>query len=464
MAHKVLMIEDNKYLAAQYNMVLERHGYEVKIVFDSDEFFETYEVFIPEVVVINMMLTYSTLNGIQITRALVYDYKTKAKIIAISAEATQLELKEIKKLGVFTFIEKGENFNLNYLIVNIENAIKYSQNEDEKKSLLHHNKNLKKQILSKHPFLGLCKRIRDLKEDIINATIKDQSLIIYGASGSGKHISANYYYNNSARFGMPYLQVNCRELTNEIEYQLRHGHISKSDIISRKLAELMEENDSGIIHFDELANLSNGIQLILVKYIEQAQDSSNIPIFLFTTSHTMGKLKSKQRINNKLREIMKDNYLSIPSLKSRGNDLIILFKYFMETMCEQSFLECEMDLEPLKEIFKTYDWPGNVVELKNFCKNITLSYKKVTNKAILSVFRKLATVKDCNNCILDLYEMDNFKDAVVNFEKNFLSLKLKQHNWKMSEVSRAISIERSTLYKKISQLNIEKEEKEENAE
>ena len=457
MAHKVLIIEDNKYLAAQYNMVLERHGFDIKIVFDSDELFQEYETFNPEVIVVNMMLTYSTLNGIQITRALVYDYETKAKIIAISAEATALELKEIKKLGVFTFIEKGENFNLNYLIVNIENAIKYSQNEDQNKNLIHHNKNLKKQILSKHPFLGLCKKVRTLKEDIINATIKDQSLIIYGAQGTGKHISVNYYYNNSPRFGMPFLQVNSRQLSNEIDYQLRHSHLDKSEIISRKLAELVEENDSGIIHFDEIANLSNGIQLMLVKIIEQSKESSNIPIFLFTTSYTLGRLKAKRRINSKLREIMKDRFLMIPSLRSRGNDLIILFKYFMETMCEQYFVDCEMEIDELKDELKKYNWPGNVVELKNFCKNLVLKYKKINNKAIISSLNKLTSNKDCNDCALELYDMDNFKDAVITFEKNYLTLKLTQHKWKMSEVSRAISIERSTLYKKINQLNIERD-------
>ncbi len=458
MAHRVLIVEDNKYLSAQYKMVLERHGYEIKIVFDSDELFEEYPAFKPEVVVVNMMLTYSTLNGIQITRALVYDYETKAKIIAISAEATPLELKEIRKLGVFTFIEKGENFNLNYLIVNIENAIKYSKNEDENKSLIHHNKNLKKQILSKNPFLGLCRKIRSLKEDVINATIREQSLLIYGAPGTGRHNLVNYYYNNSTRFGMPFIQVNCRQLSNEIDYQLRHSHLDKSEIISRRLAELIEENESGIIHFDELANLSNGIQLILVKYIEQAQESTTIPIFLFTTAYTLGRLKAKRRINSKLRDIMKDNFLTIPSLKSRGNDLIILFKYFMETMCEQYFLECEIDFEELSGVLKSYKWPGNVVELKNFCKNIALKYKIVDNKAVISSFRKLTINKDCSDCGLDLYDMDNFKEAVVTFERNYLTQKLHQHKWKMSEVSRSINIERSTLYKKISQLNIERED------
>lgn len=458
MAHKVLIVEDNKYLAAQYNMVLERHGYDVKIVFDSDELFEEYQTFKPEVIVVNMVLTYSTLNGIQITRALVYDYETKAKIIAISAEATPLELKEIRKLGVFTFIEKGENFNLNYLIVNIENAIKYTQNEAENKSLIHHNKNLKKQILSKHPFLGLCKKIRTLKEAVINATIKDQSLIIYGAAGSGRHNLVNYYYNNSTRFGMPFIQVNCRQLSNEIDYQLRHSHMEKAEVISRRLAELIDENESGIIHFDELANLSNGIQLILVKYLEEAKVSSDVPIFLFTSSYTIGRLKTKRKINSKLYDVMQENILFIPSLKSRGNDLIILFKYFMETLCEQYFLECDIKFEELGEVLKSYQWPGNVVELKNFCNNIALKYKKVDNKAIISAFKKLTLNKDCNDCALDLYEMDNFKEAVITFERNYLSQKLRQHKWKMSEVSRAINIERSTLYKKISQLNIERED------
>ena len=177
MSHKVLIIEDNKYLAAQYNMVLQKHGYDLKIVFDSDEFFEEYKTFDPDVVVINLLLAFSTLNGIQITRALVYDYETQAKIIAISSEASPLELKEIRKLGVFTLIEKGESFNLNYLIVNIENAIKYSQNEVENKSLLHHNKNLKRQIMSKHPFLGVSTKIKKFKQEVINASYEDKTFV-----------------------------------------------------------------------------------------------------------------------------------------------------------------------------------------------------------------------------------------------------------------------------------------------
>ena len=460
MAHKVLIIEDNKYLAAQYNLVLERHGYESKIVFDSDEFFEEYKTFKPEVVVINLLLTFSTLNGIQITRALVYDYQTQAKIIAISSEATPLELKEIRKLGVFTFIEKGESFNLNYLIVNIENAIKYSQNEVENKSLLHHNKNLKKQIMSKSPFLGMSLKIKKFKQDIINASLKEQSLVIYGAPGSGKNIAVNYYCNNSVRFGMPFTRINCKQLSNEIDYQLRHSHLSKSDIIDRKLVEIMEENASGTVHFEEIANLGNGIQLLLTKYLDgsyDSEDSSELPIMLFTTSYTTAKLKTKKMLNSKFKDAMKNNIVRIPSLKSRGDDYLILLKFFLTTYSEQYYVDCELDLEKLKEVLHVYNWPGNVVELKNFCKNVVLSQKSVDNKVVITLFKKILDRKDCNDCVLDLYEMDDIKEAVFLFEKKFLARKLIKYKWKMSEVSRVLGVERSTLYKKIKQFNIERD-------
>lgn len=462
MSHKVLIIEDNKYLAAQYNMVLQKHGYDLKIVFDSDEFFEEYKTFNPDVVVINLLLAFSTLNGIQITRALVYDYETQAKIIAISSEASPLELKEIRKLGVFTLIEKGESFNLNYLIVNIENAIKYSQNEVENKSLLHHNKNLKRQIMSKHPFLGVSTKIKKFKQEVINASYEDKSLLIYGPAGSGKNITVNYYYNNSDRFGMPFARINCKQLSNEIDYQLRHSHLSKSDIIDRKLTEIIEENASGTIHFEEVAHLGNGIQLILTKYLDgsfdpEKYDEEDIPVMLFTTSYTMRKLKSKRLINGKFRDVMNENVLKIPTLKSRGDDYLILLKFFLTSFCEQYYVECDIDLEQLKEKMDVYNWPGNVVELKNFCKEIVESRKTIDNKIILAFFKKLLARKDCRDCVLDLYEMDDLKEAVFTFEKKYLARKLIKHKWKISEVSKSLGVERSTLYKKIKQFNIEKE-------
>jgi DNA-binding NtrC family response regulator len=457
LAHKVLIVEDNKYLAAQYNMALKKYGFDGKIVTDSDEFFDCYQKFEPNVIVINIKLRYSTLNGIQITRALVYDYKTSAKIIVISAEATTLQIKEIRKLGVYTFIEKGANFNLNYLIVNIENAIKHSENEDENKNLLFHNRNLKKQILNKHPFIGNSKRVVNVKGDIVNLAIKEEPVIFYGDPGSGKHVAVNFYYNNSSRFGMPYAPINCRKLSNEIDYQVKQSHKSKTEIIEEKLNQIMAENLSGIVHFEELANLSNGIQLIITKYIESAKADREIPLVLFTTSFSPHKLKAKRLLNSKLCEAVGENVIRIPSLKSRGKDYLTIMEHYLKTLCEQYYIEYEADLPKIHDEISEYTWPGNVVEVKNFCKNVVFAGKCVNNDTILEVYNKLQNKKDCDNCVVSLYNIPDLRSAMTNFEKHYIQRRLVKNNWKITHTARELQIERTTLYKKMRQYDIEKE-------
>ncbi len=457
MGNKVLIVEDNKYLAVQYKMALNKYGFEGKIVTDSDEFFDCYQKFLPDVIVVNINLRYSTLNGIQITRALVYDYKTEAKIIVISAEATSLQIKEIRKLGVYTFIEKGSSFNLNYLIVNIENAIKHSENESENKSLQFHNRNLKKQILNKHPFIGNSKRIVNVKEDIVNYSLSEEPVIFYGDPGSGKHVAVSFYYNNSPRFGMPYTPINCRRLSNEIEYQLKHSHKSKTEIIEEKLNKIMADNLSGIVHFEELAHLSNGIQLLITKYIESAKFDREIPLIIFTTSFSPHKLKAKRLLNSKLCESLGNNVVRVPSLKSRGKDYLILMKYFLETLCEQYYIDCETSLDDIQDKLSEYSWPGNIVELKNFCKNVVFEGKCVNNETVLSVFHKIKNKKDCNNCVVSLFNIPELKDAMMNFEKNFIHKRLMKNNWKISHTAKELNIERTTLYKKMKQYSLEKD-------
>ena len=457
MANKVLVVEDNKYLAAQYRLVLNKYGFDVKIVQDSDDFFDLYLKFEPNVIVIDISLRYSPLNGIQIMRALVYDHKTEAKIIVISGDATALQVKEIRKLGVYTFIEKGSNFNLNYLIVNIENAIKHSQNEDENKNLLFHNRNLKKQIVNRHPFIGKDKKMVKVKGELVQLALNEKSIIMYGEPGSGKHVAVNFYYNNSPRFGMPFTQVNCRKLTNEIDYLLRHNQTTKSEIIDNKLEKIIGDNVSGIIHFDELANLSNGIQLKLAKYLLSSEDDPSIPLIVFSTSFSVAKLKAKRALNSKLLSQLEENIVKIPSLKSRGNDYLLLMTYYLNILCEQYFIECNIDLTNIDDSLSGYHWPGNIVELKNFCKNIVFGEKEVNNNSVIASFRKIANKKDCQNCINEVYNINGLKEAVNQFEKDYIITKLKQNNWKMTTTAQLLKVERTTLYKKIKQYGIEKE-------
>ena len=106
---KVLILEDDVVLADQVALVLNRYNYEVLITANSDLFFEELRVFNPDVILLDVYLVGSKLNGIQVLKHLKDKMDLNYKVIVISGEVSSTQVQEIRDLGAYHFIEKGSS-------------------------------------------------------------------------------------------------------------------------------------------------------------------------------------------------------------------------------------------------------------------------------------------------------------------------------------------------------------------
>jgi len=104
---KVLILEDDVVLADQIALVLKRFNYEVLITPNSDIFFEELRVFNPDVILLDVFLVGSKLNGIEVLKHLKTNMDLNYKVIVISGEVTATQVQEIRAMGAYHFIGRG---------------------------------------------------------------------------------------------------------------------------------------------------------------------------------------------------------------------------------------------------------------------------------------------------------------------------------------------------------------------
>ena len=106
-----------------------------------------------------------------------------------------------------------------------------------------------------------------------------------------------------------------------------------------------------------------------------------------------------------------------------------------------------------------YPWPGNIRELRNFCKYLMINEPMLDNRAILKnlALRTTNLHLTSSEAQLRFLELPTLRESVDSFEQEYLKYHLQKNGWKINETAQAIGIERTTLYKKIKQYHISKE-------
>lgn len=468
---KVLILEDDIVLADQIALVLKRYSYEVLITANSDLFFEELRLFNPDVVLLDVYLVGSKLNGVQVLKQLKEKMDLNYKVIVISGEVSSSQVKEIRALGAYHFIEKGSNFSINQLLLHIENAITLKRQEEEHIGLQIEYINLKKQFNRSFPFIGESAAIKRVREQIHKLAEVDEDVFLIGETGTGKEVAANFYYISSRRFGKPFHTLNCSALTETIIESELFGH-AKGSLPSADSSKtgFFEECSDGLLFLDEITNLSLISQSKILRAIENkeiqvvggAMKKVNTRL-IFATNADMNLLTNRDRFRQDFFYRIEGNIVEMPPLREREEDILLLMSFFLTSFSSRYNINEQLDLTTLKDDLLSYPWPGNIRELRNFCKFIMINEKNISNAIILKhLEQRKAGFNEANEMDTARYlQIRNYKDSIAEYERDYFSYHLERNHWQVSKTAREIGIERSTLYKKIKQLGIYPAENEE---
>ena len=139
--------------------------------------------------------------------------------------------------------------------------------------------------------------------------------------------------------------------------------------------------------------------------------------------------------------------VQVPALRERTEDIPLLVEDFLEEFALESGFARKSVAKDVIPVLKRYPWPGNVRELKNFIERLVI----LVPEEIIELQHIPASFHQDIDQVSPSMALDqaNFKEAKVEFEKEYLRKKLEEHSWNISQTAGAIGIERSHLHRKL---------------
>lgn len=279
----------------------------------------------------------------------------------------------------------------------------------------------------------------------------NMSVLITGESGTGKEYVAKFIHKQSKRSDKPFVAVDCGAISKELGVSEFFGHVKGAftSAVSDKKGVFQEAN-GGTIFLDEIGNLSMEIQMQLLRALQErvfrpVGSSKEISVdvrVLAATNEELMRAIAEGRFREDLYHRVNEFSLKVPSLRERGNDIMVFARTFLAQACEE--LEKEItDFSPeTEQLFRNYSWSGNLRQMRNIIKRSVLF------------------------CHTSTIELKDLPDDMTNFEITATPLKrtderqliidaLARCNNNKSKAAKLLQIDRKTLYNKLKQFNLQ---------
>jgi DNA-binding NtrC family response regulator len=230
--------------------------------------------------------------------------------------------------------------------------------------------------------LGDSPIIEALHADIQSAARTHAKVLITGETGAGKEVVARLIHSQSARSRQPFMAVNCSGIPETLLASELFGHERGSFTGAyRDKVGLIRQADRGTLFLDELGEMSLAMQAMLLRFTETGE----IQTVGMDTAVGRADVRLIAATNRDLREqiaaggFREDLYyrlnvlhIRIPPLRERGQDVVLLFRYFLRKASDAHRLP-PPELSPeAEQLVLAYSWPGNVRELRNVTERIAL--------------------------------------------------------------------------------------------
>lgn len=461
---RILILEDNQKLSKYYFDLLVKENLQVLTTRNSEEFFRTFSSFKPDLLILDIKLNNSKLSGLEVFEKLVTAENLHQKVIILSGEASRSEVAKAMKLGAYTFIEKNNDFNSTKFINDIKQALNLKLQEERANSLHRDKEILRLELMGNTPLIGQSEQMMKVKERISRFAQNKIDVLIEGETGTGKDIVAKQLYLQSKRVGKPYVVVNSGGIPETLIDSELFGHKKGSftGAYSDKKG-YFEQANEGILFLDEISNLNMNIQAKILRAIEQKEvriiggNNTIVDVrIIFASNKKLRELTNEHKFRDDLFYRLEGNIISLPPLRDRENDIVILLEYFSKKYSEKHTCGFDLNCKKLINELTSYHWPGNVRELQKFVEYIFVLYDNVNNDIIIRELdkKKIGCKFSYDTSMRDVLKINNFFDAVNEFKKHYLKYQLNLNKKKVSLTAEAIGLERTTLYKKIKKYHL----------
>ncbi len=453
----VLIIDDEESVRKSFAGVMKDEGYEVVSAASGKEGIELLHETHPAIVLLDIAMP--EMDGIETLRRL-KEARPEIPVVMITGHGTiEMAVKTIK-MGAYDFIMKPPE--LQHLTLVVKHGIEESRLREE-------NESLRKSIERRYEIVGESDRVRQLKQQIQLAGPTNGWVLIHGESGTGKELVARAIHRTSRRSAGPFVEVNCAAIPQELIESELFGHEKGSftGAIGMKRGKF-EVAHNGTIFLDEIADMSMATQAKVLRVLE-GQEFQRVGGTKTLKADVRVIAASNRNLADEIRKgaFREDLYyrlnvipLDVPPLRDRVADIPLLVRHFLqEFSCEYGQKPKAIDDGALA-LFLRYHWPGNVRELRNIIERLIIMVPGPV-LGLADVPPPISSVGQeapaSSAAVIHRNGLDHasLRDARAEFERQFITRKLREFSGNVSRTADAIGVERSNLHRKIKALGIE---------
>ena len=451
MALDILVVDDEPDIRDLISGVLEDEGYTTRVAADSDAALAAVSERRPSLVLLDVWLRGSRLDGLELLSEL-KQLDAKLPIIVISGHGNIDTAVAAISQGAVDFIEKP--FEAEHLLHLVARAT-------ETERLRRENEILKARVGFADELTGNSAAVNNVRATLKRVAGTGSRLLISGPAGVGKEVAARLMHNWSSRADAAFVTISAARLSPEsVEEELfgteRNGKIEKTG--------LMEEAHGGTLFIDEVADLPLDTQGKILRVLTEQSfnrlgGAQKVNVDVRVVSATSRDLEveiREKRFREDLFYRLNVVPVILPPLNQRREDIPVLVEHYAARFAaDQRLLPPEISDEAMAAL-QACDWPGNVRQLRNVIeRTIILAPKDKFTKIEVDMLPPeiLGNDDDLDQGIASLMGSP-LREARESFEREYLKVQIRRFSGNISKTANFIGMERSALHRKLKILGL----------
>lgn len=455
MALDILVVDDEKDIRELISGILNDEGYDTRVAGDSDSALHEIDARRPSLLILDIWLQGSKLDGLEILAEVKKKHKDLPVIIISGHGNIETAVTAIKR-GAYDFISKP--FETEKLLILVERATEVDR-------LRRENNELKEKVGFESELTGTSSAISLVRNTISKVAPSGSRVLISGASGTGKELVARLIHRHSKRANGAFIVVNAASMSPENMERELFG-VEEAGVVVK--TGVFEKAHGGTLFFDEVADMPQTTQAKILRILtdqtfERVGGNIRVQVNVRVVSATSRNLRQEidaSRFREDLYHRLNVVPVQVPSLTQRRDDIPLLIKQMMVGFASATGRPPRNIDEESLTALQAHDWPGNVRQLKNTVERMLIlsgDEEKISVDMLpIEIMADSAIIRPSPTTEIMTLPL---REARETFEREYLNVQIQRFQGNISKTAEFVGMERSALHRKLKGLGISSPEK-----
>lgn len=434
--YHILAVDDSMEMLELIRRNLKPHGYDiitVSCVLDAIKVLESAEI---DLVITDLQMP--QINGIELLKHVRENYKNTGTLV-ITGYPSIHNAVETVKLGANEYLIKS--FTQEELLSAVEKSIEVLENRRQSVS-----ENLDAPVIS--GIIGESASMKKIFQTIEKAASLRTTILLNGETGTGKELVARAIHYGSKQASAPLITVNCAGIPENLLESELFGFLKGSFTGANETrGGFFHAADGGSIFLDEIHNTSLAMQAKLLRVLQEKEiimlgsnKAQKIDVRIIAAANVeLFNLVKKGLFREDLYYRLNIIPITIPPLRKREGDIILLANYFLEKYSKEFGVKKARFTDRLIEVLNSYEWPGNVRELENIIQRIV----------IMNDGAKIDVTDLPEMMRYKVHQINNHNKTLKEIEIEHIERVISYADGNKSKAAKILDIDRKTLREKL---------------